>query len=151
MAWFRREFCADDTYNTLCVVPIDGLPNFDNETQWCQNYYNSTICADIQDSALEKMETYSFFYYNLNAAIGLFLIILVSAVFPLVDDFNLPSGLINIPSALAHGQPSGGDDHETSPAEKSRESYSRVARPTHRGMPHLRFCPALLFVIHNEV
>jgi hypothetical protein len=118
MAWFRRKFCADDTYNTPCVVPIDGLPDFDNETQWCEHYHNSTACADIQDSAQGIMETYSYFYYNLNAAIGLFLIILVSVVFPLVDDSNLPPGLISIPSALAHSQPSGGDDHETSPAEK---------------------------------
>ena len=81
MAWFRLQFCADNTYNTLCVVPIDGLPGFNTTTAWCQYYYdNRTDCSTIQDSAQELMQTYSNLFYNINGAIGVVFIILVSVL-----------------------------------------------------------------------
>lgn len=153
MAFFRWKFCADDSYNTLCVVPIDGLPDFDSEAAWCMNVTmnlnNSDACSDIQDAAQGLMQTYSYIYYNINGAIGVFYIILVSVVFLLVDGSNLLPCLIFILSALANSPPSAGYDHETSRAEKSRESYSRVAHPSHRGMLCCRFYNALLFIIGN--
>jgi hypothetical protein len=149
MAFFRWKFCADNTYNTYCVVPIDGLPEFDNATDWCWGNFESYACSDIQDAAQGSMQTYSYIYYNANGAIGVFYIILVSVVFLLVGGSSLLPGLIRILSALAHSPPSAGDDNETSRAEKSRESYSRVAHPSHRGMLRYRFFNALLFIIGN--
>ena len=120
MAWFWSQICADNMYNTLCVIPIDGLPDFNMTTDWCNHNYNHTDCSTIQDSAQGLMQTYSYIFYNVNGAIGVFFVILVSVLFLLVGGSNLPPCLIHvIPSALPHSQPSAGDDHETSHAEKS--------------------------------
>jgi hypothetical protein len=78
MAWFREQFCEPSTYyNTLCVVPVNGLP-YENETAWCKAYYNRTDCENIRDAAQEQMEIYAYLYCNINGAIGIIFVILVS-------------------------------------------------------------------------
>ena len=64
MAWFRKEFCVDDTYETLCLVPIDGGQNFTSEELWCLDTFNATNCVDIRDAAqTEAARFMSIFYY----------------------------------------------------------------------------------------
>lgn len=72
LAWFRERYCAFGTARTLCTVPIS-----DNETQWCLENYQAVTCTAIRDSAQLDMRRMMFPYYYLNAAWGLFLIILV--------------------------------------------------------------------------
>jgi len=80
MAWFRSKTCGGGTYNTLCVVPIGGLPIFRSETEWCLFYYNSTACGPIKDDAQSRMLTYSLTYHNANGALGVLTVILVSVL-----------------------------------------------------------------------
>jgi len=49
LSWFRQIFCQDDSYNTLCVVPLSV-----NETEWCSVHYNATNCTEIRDSAQDR-------------------------------------------------------------------------------------------------
>jgi small-conductance mechanosensitive channel len=101
MAWFRKQFCAQGTYNTLCVVPIGGWPIFDSQDEWCEFYYNTNTCAGIQSSAQTIMVAYSYVYYNINGGIGLFLVLLVSVVIiPLVGDSKTCHAL-NLNSCLS--------------------------------------------------
>ena len=76
MAWFRRITCRVNTYNTYCVVPIDGLPEFQSAEEWCMNYYNSNQCQAIQAIAQSKMSTYSKTYYNVNGAFALITVLM---------------------------------------------------------------------------
>lgn len=80
MAWFRSKTCRANTYNTYCIVPIDGLPQFDSETAWCEFYYNSNDCASIRETAQFKMSTYAKTFYNSNGAIAVFTVIMVSVL-----------------------------------------------------------------------
>lgn len=79
-AWFRSNTCRNDTYNTLCVVPIDGLPLFDNETEWCEFYYNSTDCEGIRNEAQLEVSKHSYTYYLLNAVVGMIVFFLVRKI-----------------------------------------------------------------------
>jgi hypothetical protein len=76
MAWFREWFCDHGTYNTLCVVPIGGLP-FTSEDEWCEAYYESDACRGIRDAAQTQMARYAYAYYNINGVIGIIFSILV--------------------------------------------------------------------------
>lgn len=80
MAWFRSKTCRVNTYNTYCVVPIDGLPKFTSEKEWCMYYYNSNQCEEIRSTAQSKMSTYSKTFYNTNGAIALFTVLMVRRV-----------------------------------------------------------------------
>jgi hypothetical protein len=77
MAWFRSKACRTNTYNTYCVVPIDGRPEFESAREWCLNFYDSTSCKYIRDSAQFKMSTYSKTFYNSNGAITLVTVFMV--------------------------------------------------------------------------
>jgi hypothetical protein len=78
MAWFRSKTCRINTYNTYCVVPIDGLPKFTSEKEWCMYYYNSNQCEEIRSTAQSKMSTYSKTFYNTNGAIALFTVLMLA-------------------------------------------------------------------------
>jgi hypothetical protein len=71
LAWFRRQYCKPNTYNTLCTVPISG-----NETEWCLVNYNATNCAEIRNSAQLSSSNAMQSLYLLSAAWGVFLILL---------------------------------------------------------------------------
>jgi hypothetical protein len=77
MAWFRSKTCKAGTYNTLCVVPINGLPEHNSEDEWCLAHYNSTRCAPIRNDAQRKMLAYSLTFYNVNGALGVLTVIMV--------------------------------------------------------------------------
>lgn len=62
MAWFRKEFCVNGTYQTLCVVPIGGQ-NFTNEEQWCSVYFNATNCMEIRDLAQNEATRFMYIFY----------------------------------------------------------------------------------------
>ena len=65
MAWFRQVFCANDTYNTLCVVPIGGGQNSTSEDEWCTQLFNATNCTEIRDTAqAEVARNMYIFYYS---------------------------------------------------------------------------------------
>lgn len=76
-AWFRSKTCAGGTYQTLCVVPIDGLPLFTTADEWCEFYYNSTACQGIRDDAQATTVRLSYFFYYMNGAVGIFVFLLV--------------------------------------------------------------------------
>jgi hypothetical protein len=81
MAWFRELFCYPDTYNTLCVVPVNGLPEFETEGEWCRKYYpdyDNATCENIREAAQNQMTIYAYTYFNVNGAVGVILVILVS-------------------------------------------------------------------------
>jgi len=80
LAWFRREFCAPDTYNTLCAVPIITPFSNTTETEWCMQNYNATNCSDIRDKAQSDADKMLLTYYYCNAAWGLLLICVVRIV-----------------------------------------------------------------------
>lgn len=76
-AWFRSKTCTGGTYNTLCVVPIDGHPFFRNETAWCEFYYNSTSCTAIRNSAQVKTNSFALSFYTLNGVLGILVLLLL--------------------------------------------------------------------------
>lgn len=78
MAWFRSKFCVQNTYNTECVVPIRGLPDFTSEDEWCKEYYDNMRCSGIKNNAQGKMIRFSYTFYNLNGAVGVITVLLVS-------------------------------------------------------------------------
>lgn len=92
-SWFRELFCADaypeicqpiflpngtvevpsedfcissPTANTLCTVPI-GV-NRSQETAWCLENYNSTLCTRIRNEAQEESTNWLLAYYYCNAS-----------------------------------------------------------------------------------
>ncbi len=76
-AWFRYKSCAPNTYNTLCVVPIDGLPFFDSANEWCDFYYNSTDCVSIRNAAQAKTTSWTLFYALMNGVLGVIVFLLL--------------------------------------------------------------------------
>lgn len=81
MAWFREEFCDPGTYNTLCVVPVNGLPQFTSEGDWCEEYYpnyDRAACQNIRDTAQTQTAIFAYTYFNINGAVGVIFVILVS-------------------------------------------------------------------------
>ena len=64
MAWLRKAFCEDGTFNTLCVVPVDGGENSTSELQWCVDTFNSTNCTDIRDSAQNEVTRFMYIFYS---------------------------------------------------------------------------------------
>lgn len=79
MAFFRKIFCQDGTYNNKCLVPLGGAP-FLNETSWCWNFFNATNCTQIRNDAQEKVFRWTYLYYTLNGVWGVLLIALVRVV-----------------------------------------------------------------------
>lgn len=77
MAWFRSKTCRGNSYNTYCVVPIDGLPEFNSEEEWCLSYYDATSCEDIRNNAQFKLATYSKTFFVTNGAIAICTVIMV--------------------------------------------------------------------------
>lgn len=63
MAWLRQVFCATDTFNTLCVVPIGGDQNYTSEEEWCTKLFNATNCTEIRDSAQANASTNMYIFY----------------------------------------------------------------------------------------
>jgi hypothetical protein len=80
MAWFREWFCEPGTYNTLCVVPVDGLPKFSSETEWCEEYYQKDTCTGIRNAAQTQMARFAYSYYIINGSFGIAFVILVRTV-----------------------------------------------------------------------
>jgi hypothetical protein len=70
LSWFRDFFCADKTEYSLCLVPIDGGLDYDDEDAWCMAKYYATNCTEIRDKAQDRMEVYMLFYYTALAACG---------------------------------------------------------------------------------
>ena len=66
MAWFRRVFCADGTYNTLCVVPIGGGEDSIDELQWCSDTFNATNCTEIRDLAQQEATRFMIIFYSIS-------------------------------------------------------------------------------------
>lgn len=64
MTWFRKTFCPDGTSNDKCIVPIDGGQGFENEEEWCLEFYGDTDCADIRDTAQTDMNRSILIYYT---------------------------------------------------------------------------------------
>lgn len=76
-AWFRYQTCASGTYNTLCVVPIDGLPFFDSADDWCDFYYNSSACVPIRNAAQAKTNKWCLVFYLMNGILGIVVFLLL--------------------------------------------------------------------------
>lgn len=55
MSWFRGHFCEEGTEFTKCLVPIQGGPDYDTETEWCLANYNATNCSSIRNEAQKSM------------------------------------------------------------------------------------------------
>ena len=78
MAWFRNIFCESGTANEECLAPFKGGSNFTDIETWCNVNYNSTdTCEAIRNSAENKMQSMSYFFFYLNAIIGGILVILL--------------------------------------------------------------------------
>jgi hypothetical protein len=65
MALFRKVSCAGDTYNTLCVVPVGGRPEYTSEDNWCNDLCNATNCTEIRNEAQDQVVTYMYLFYNI--------------------------------------------------------------------------------------
>jgi hypothetical protein len=63
MAWLRQVFCATDTSNTLCVVPIGGDKNYTSEDEWCTQLFNATNCTEIRDTAQAGVSRNMYIFY----------------------------------------------------------------------------------------
>jgi hypothetical protein len=71
LSWFRGYFCPDGTEDTICVVPIMGGEDYENEEAWCNAIYNATGCGDIRDKAQDQMVASMLTYYTILATLGL--------------------------------------------------------------------------------
>lgn len=63
MTWFRRWYCVNGTYDTLCLVPVGGEPYYNGEEQWCLGVYNATNCSEIRNNAQSAMITDAYIFY----------------------------------------------------------------------------------------
>jgi len=78
MAWFRNVFCDSGTANEECLAPTDGGSNYTSIENWCEINYNETdTCEAIRDSAENKMQNMSYFFFYINAIVGGILVILL--------------------------------------------------------------------------
>mmetsp|Transcript_13315 Transcript_13315/g.14909 ORF Transcript_13315/g.14909 Transcript_13315/m.14909 type:complete len:726 (-) Transcript_13315:1524-3701(-) len=80
MWWFRKKYCFLETAKTLCMVPIDGGPNYVSENAWCVSKYNSTTCTVIRDEAQTEAEFWLLLFYGSLASMGciyMFLMLLI--------------------------------------------------------------------------
>ena len=77
LSWFRHRFCQPGTQDTLCIVPLDGGPNYLDENLWCMANYNSRACKEIRDSAISRAETSLLIFYTALGAWGLLLLVLM--------------------------------------------------------------------------
>jgi hypothetical protein len=75
MAMLRRYFCAPNTGNTLCAVPILGTA--EAEIQWCETNYNATNCTIIRDDAQTQTVNFLWIFYACSSFWGFMLIALV--------------------------------------------------------------------------
>lgn len=69
MAWFRLVFCAPETYNSMCMVPINGgSPQVDSEEAWCKIHYplaaNATECTEIRDAAQNRVNSFLYMFFT---------------------------------------------------------------------------------------
>lgn len=80
MAWFREVYCEEGTAESLCMVPVYGEGNAQNETEWCQRNYNATNCTEIRDAAQAEVAGLMSWFYNANLAWGCALIAVVSVL-----------------------------------------------------------------------
>ncbi|KAG7363351.1 hypothetical protein IV203_026711 [Nitzschia inconspicua] len=79
-SWLRDRYCLEGTADTLCVVPIDGGPDYDTEDDWCQSLYNSSECTAIRDDAQKDASFWLLIFYTSLAIWGcifMFLMLLV--------------------------------------------------------------------------
>jgi hypothetical protein len=126
MAWFRNKFCAIDTADTLCTVPVS-----DEENEWCMEKFNATNCVATRDAAQADMERWMLPYYYANAAWGLCLIALVSAalfqnVFYNVQLPTWTDSLHSIQTAATRCQYAREHHIETTSTKESRIQCSRL-------------------------
>jgi hypothetical protein len=80
LLWFRSNYCLEGTAETLCVVPINGGPDYSTEDDWCQTLYNSTDCSEIRDEAQHLTSFWLSIFYTSLATWGcifMFLMLLV--------------------------------------------------------------------------
>ena len=94
MGWLRWKTCDANTYRSLCVVPIGGLPIFRSESEWCIFYYNSTACESIRNSAQSTTLGIYYFYYTINGVVCIIVVLLVS-IFAFIQDDASAKGLSN--------------------------------------------------------
>jgi hypothetical protein len=80
LSWFRDKYCTEGTSDTLCLVPINGGPDYATEDDWCEAMYNSTDCTDIRDDAQKATTFWLLIFYTSLATWGcmfMFLMLLV--------------------------------------------------------------------------
>ena len=64
MAWFRKVFCATDTSNTSCVVPVGGGLAHTSELNWCKDLVTgATNCTEIRDQAQAETTRFMYIFY----------------------------------------------------------------------------------------
>jgi len=158
-AWFRARSCEAGTYNTLCVVPIRGLPIYRSENDWCLFYYNSTACTSIRNSAQIKTIRFCYWFYTANGVVGILVFLLVRAVVcimavcpSLVCSLFLTLILFEyMSSALTDGQSFRRRNHETHHAKEPRAQHSNVAILTNLWLCSGRFRPTFLAKFDSEI
>jgi hypothetical protein len=64
LSWFRQTFCLPETSDTLCAVPIDGGPDYEDEEAWCRANYGSTQCETIRNNAQDDTIFWLLIFYT---------------------------------------------------------------------------------------
>lgn len=80
LSWFRQRYCANGTADTLCMVPIDGGPDFVSEEAWCEEKYDSVNCTEIRDDAQADTTLFLILFYTALASWGVVLLFLLLLV-----------------------------------------------------------------------
>ncbi len=91
MAWFRDICCEPGTANTKCAVPLNGGEEFVTSDEWCMYHYNATDCDSIRGSAVDKMQSLSYFFIYSNSIMGAVLIILLLLSLGLLEGIISPN------------------------------------------------------------
>jgi len=88
MAYFRYAFCANNTFNTKCLVPEggDGDAMLQSEIAWCQYHFNASDCTMIREEAQADMFNFYSVFFNLNGVWGLLLIILLYLTIAVLEE-----------------------------------------------------------------
>jgi len=66
LSWFRELFCDEGTAQGKCMVPVLGGAKYENETEWCEKYFNATDCENIRDGAQYEFKVANYVYFTVN-------------------------------------------------------------------------------------
>ena len=77
LSWFRDYFCEEGTSSTLCLVPLDGGPDYATEDEWCQANYQSDSCTEIRDDAQDRMTSSMLLFYTCLASWSILMLALM--------------------------------------------------------------------------